>query len=324
MGGDAGLIQFRERLHQRGMKLILDFVPNHLGLDHVWLRSRPGLFVQAPQNVPGTFLQQTNSGDRWLAHGKDPFFSPWTDTVQIDYRLANTRKAMTELLVAIADRCDGVRCDMAMLLLDDVFARTWDHFPIAEPKPETPFWSEAVGCVRAKYPDFLFLAEVYWGLESVLQSQGFDFTYDKVLYDVLLSRNTGGVHYHLMGMLPQHIAKSAHFLENHDEHRVGATLGLEEQRAAALLILGLPGLRLLHEGQLEGARLKIPVQLARRAAEERRPEIEAMYETLLETLKRTSIGKGNVALPRLRQGWPENPTAQNMFVVQWQQKPDEF
>lgn len=324
MGGDAGLIQFRERLLQRGIKLILDFVPNHLGLDHPWLRARPELFVQSPQNVPGTFLQQTISGDRWLAHGKDPFFAPWTDTVQLEYRLTNTRKAMTELLVGIADRCDGVRCDMAMLLLNDVFTRTWDHFPIATPQPEAAFWSEAVGSVKAKYPDFLFLAEVYWGLESVLQSQGFDFTYDKVLYDVLLARNIGGVHYHLMGMLPQHIARSAHFLENHDEQRVGATLGVEELRAASLLILGLPGLRLLHEGQLEGARLKIPVQLVRRAVEDRRPEIEVMYETLLETLKRTSVGKGNVALPRLRSGWPENPTAQNMIVVQWHEKPDEF
>jgi hypothetical protein len=324
LGGDPGLLQFRERLHQRGMKLVLDFVPNHLGLDHPWLRSRPELFVQAAENVPGTFLQETSKGNRWLAHGKDPFFAPWTDTVQLDYRLPMTRQAMAELLLSVADRCDGVRCDMAMLLLNDVFARTWDRFPVPGAQPERPFWSEAIGGVKAKYPGFVFLAEVYWALEPVLQSQGFDFTYDKVLYDLLVSRNIGGVHYHLMGMLPQHIAASAHFLENHDEHRVGAILGVEEQRVATLLILSLPGLRLLHEGQLEGARRKIPVQLIRRFPEEPRPEIEAMYESLLETLVRTSVGKGTASLPRLRPGWADNPTAQNIVAVQWQEKPDEF
>ena len=96
---------------------------------------------------------------------------------------------------------------------------------------------------------------------------GFDYTYDKTLYDGLVSRDAAGVQRHLLGMTAGAVAASAHFLENHDEPRIAAILSPAEHRAAALLILGLPGMRFLHEGQLSGARLKIPVQLARRLEE---------------------------------------------------------
>src|SRR5262245_57778583 len=45
LGGEEALRSFRERLHRYGMRLILDFVPNHLGVDHLWLSQRPELFV---------------------------------------------------------------------------------------------------------------------------------------------------------------------------------------------------------------------------------------------------------------------------------------
>jgi glycosidase len=197
LGGENGLQQFRNKLHKYGMKLLLDFVPNHLGIDHPWLTAQPDLFVQSPTAVPGTFRQETTAGVRWLAHGKDPFFPPWTDTVQLDYRRAATRKAMTDLLLSVAERCDGVRCDMAMLLLSDVFSKTWEHFPVTsstpntgEPLPIPEFWGSAVPAVKAVHPDFLFLAEIYWGLEPRLQALGFDYTYDKSLYDELVARNS--------------------------------------------------------------------------------------------------------------------------------------
>src|SRR5205823_1016840 len=127
LGGEAGLQFFRQTLQARGLKLLLDFVPNHLGLDHPWVNERPELFVQSPAAIPDAFQQQTPGGTRWLAHGKDPYFPGWTDTVQLDYRRADTRAAMAELLLKIADRCDGVRCDMAMLVLNDIFNKTWQH-----------------------------------------------------------------------------------------------------------------------------------------------------------------------------------------------------
>jgi len=332
LGGDAGLSKFRDRLRAHGLKLILDFVPNHLGLDHPWLSERPDLFVQSPVEAPGFFAQETAAGRRWLAHGKDPYFPPWTDTAQLDYRLPATRAAMTEQLQSVADRSDGVRCDMAMLLLTDIFERTWAGFPItgtlltgAGPSsPAAEFWPGAISAVKRPYPAFLFLAEVYWGLEGRLRSLGFDYTYDKELYDLLAVRNAAGVQQHLLGISCEILSGSAHFLENHDEPRIASALSPAEQRAAALLILGLPGMRFLHEGQLTGARRRLPVQLLRRAPEPAQPEIGAMYEQLLTVLRDTAVGQGAGQLLRPLPAWRTNPTAQNFVIVRWQAKPPEF
>jgi hypothetical protein len=324
LGGEAGLKRFREALHARGMKLVLDFVPNHLGFDHPWSQERPGLFVQSPTEADGTFAVDTATEMRWLAHGKDPHFAPWTDTVQLDYRRAETRAAMQDLLTGVAARCDGVRCDMAMLLLNDVFAKTWAHLPAGVDTPEAEFWAEAIPAVKARQPDFLFLAEVYWGLESRMQALGFDFTYDKHLYDDLIWGNAVWAQRRLLDSPPEFVASSAHFLENHDERRVAEALPLAQHRAAALVMLGLPGLRLLHDGQLTGSRIKLPVQLARRLLETPQPEIEALYERRLAALQLAGVGQGRASLITPRAAWPENPSGQNFILVLWQSRPEEF
>jgi hypothetical protein len=324
LGGEAGLAAFRRKLKAKGLKLLLDFVPNHLGLDHPWLNDQPDLFVQSPSQTEGTFAQQTKTGQRWLAHGKDPYFAPWTDTVQLDYRRLAARARMTELLRSLATRCDGVRCDMAMLALNDVFNKTWGHLPAPEPAPSSEFWSSAISAVKKERPDFFFLGEAYWGLEGRLQELGFDFTYDKALYDALVGRDSAQVQRHLTGASPEFVKRSAHFLENHDEPRIASLLSIEEHRAAALVTLGLPGMAFLHDGQLTGARRKIPVQLSRRAVEPTQPEIKELYEVMLARLPKTAIGRGEATVLRPREAWPGNPTSQNFILVQWQAEPESF
>jgi hypothetical protein len=371
LGGDEGLKIFRQKLREHGLRLLLDFVPNHVGLDHPWLAARPELFVQSPVAAPETFRQETVSGVRWLAHGKDPYSPAWTDTVQLDYRPAPAREAMLGVLQSIATRCDGVRCDMAMLVLSDVFAGTWKHFPPRDATRNTQhatrithedsaeFWSSAIPAVKSSHPDFLFLAEAYWGLEGRLQDLGFDYTYDKTLYDKLVGRDAPGTQSHLLGLPPGALASGAHFLENHDEPRIASLLSPAEHRAAALLILALPGLRFLHEGQLSGARTKLPVQLLRRPceisnlkseiqplpsqisnpkseiqrppfqisnpkSEIQPPPLDPLYDQLLTILPATAVGDGLAELLRPRAAWAENPTFQKMIVIQWQKDAPDF
>jgi hypothetical protein len=343
-GGEAGLQAFRRRLHARGVKLVLDFVPNHVGLDHPWLSERPDLFVQSAAEEPGTFSQKTRDGMRWLALGRDPFFPPWSDTVQLDYRRPDTRAAMLETLLTVAGKCDGVRCDMAMLVLNDVFEKTWEAFPplatavsagqrqdaSASPAPRagTPnqpeFWQQAIKATKRAYPEFLFLAEAYWGLEARLVSLGFDYTYDKELYDALVHHNVEGVQQHLLAATPRFLETSTHFLENHDEARIASILSPPEHRAAALLVLSLPGMRFLHDGQLEGARIKVPVQFLRRPDEPPQAEIERFYERLLKTLPQTAVGGGTAVVLKPREAWPGNPTAEDLVLVQWQTAAPDF
>ena len=144
----------------------------------------------------------------------------------------------------VADRCDGVRCDMAMLLLPEVFLKTWGNAALpsdgAHPTIRR-FGPRPSPSVRAAHPDFLFLAEVYWDLEWVLQQQGFTYTYDKRLYDRLRERKAASVRAHLSARLTFRII--AQLLENHDEKRAAAVFAPEMHRPAAVLTYLTPGLR---------------------------------------------------------------------------------
>src|SRR4051812_28703923 len=198
LGGDAALRQFREKLHRSGLKLMLDFVPNHLGLDHPWVNSRPELFIQNKQSAAGNFFSEGNGAGHWLAHGKDPYFAPWIDTAQLDYSRTETHRAMVDLVKSVAAKCDAVRCDMSMLLLRKVFSKTWQHLIGASWEAPTEFWDTAIQTIKSLRPDFLFLAEAYWGLEPDLQALGFDYTYEKQSYDFLVARDPAALSTHLL------------------------------------------------------------------------------------------------------------------------------
>jgi glycosidase len=279
LGGSAALRQFRKKLRQHGIGLILDFVPNHVGLDHPWIEAKTRLFVGSPVKKPETFPVATQGGTVWVAHGKDPHFPAWDDTAQLDYRNQATRSAMVEVLESVAKECDGARCDMAMLALNDVFDRTWRSFPSGEPAPAGEFWADAIAAVKRSHPDFLFIAEAYWNLEPRLHTPGFDYIYDKTFYDDLTRRD-----FKSMQAQVQSAGASfnpVRFLENHDEPRIASILSVREHKAAAIFLLNQPGMRLLHDGQLTGRKRRAPVQWARYWPEPPDPEITDFYQTLL-------------------------------------------
>jgi hypothetical protein len=318
LGGDAGLKAFRERLARRGMRLMLDFVPNHLAIDHKWITEAPDRLVQgderalagAPQNW---FRRDVHRKVRIFAYGRDPYFDGWSDTVQIDYRRADARRAMREILAAVADRADGARCDMAMLAIHDVFLRTWGG---AFDEPGVEFWAETLASVTKDHPDFLTMAEVYWDLEWTLQQQGFDFTYDKTLYDRLVHGDARQVRAHLDGDLGFQ-RRLVRFIENHDEPRAMSALGPERGRAAAVITLALPGLRLVHEGQMEGWRLKLPVQLGRRSDEPTDAGLPPFYRALLRALGDRVFHDGAWMLLEPRGAWDGNPSHDGFVLQQW-------
>jgi hypothetical protein len=318
LGGDAGLARFRERLHDHGLKLMLDFVPNHTSCIHPWVRSHPERYVSSSKPAPESF----RAGKHWIAHGKDPYFPAWTDTAQLDYRNPDTHSAMIDELLKVAERCDGVRCDMSILILNIVFAQTWrdelyeSHFKSHFLPPQNEFWSDAIAAIRQKYPDFLCLAEAYWDREQDLLDLGFDYAYDKRIYDHLIARNPRALLEHLRSKGTEFLSRTAHFLENHDEPRVASLLNLEEHRAASLLTLALPGMRLLHEGQLTGAKIRARVHRSRRTPEPVQPAIADCYEQLLLALKDSGVGRGNFDLV------PETP--ENVLALRWQSDPSRF
>jgi hypothetical protein len=178
--------------------------------------------------------------------------------------------------------------------------------------------------IKEMHPGFTFLGEVYWGLEERMQRLGFDFTYDKELYDRIVARDAAGVQRHLLRLAPETVARGAHFLENHDERRIASILNLEQHRAAALTILGLPGMRFLHEGEITGARHRLPVQVSRRQVEPAQPEVESIYRDILAKLPSSAVGQGEWRVIKPLAAWAENPTAENFVLVQWVAKPSCF
>jgi len=313
-GGDDALARLRARLRQRGLRLILDFVPNHMAPDHRWVSEQPGFFVTGTEEQlaaqPQNYCRvETDAGSRILAYGRDPYFDGWPDTLQLDYGNPALQDAMLGELRRVARQCDGVRCDMAMLVLPEVFERTWGI-------PAPPFWPRATDSVRSEVPGFLFMAEVYWDLEWTLQQQGFDYTYDKRLYDRLEHGHARPVREHLQAGLDFQ-DRAARFLENHDEPRAAATFAPRKHQAAAIVTFLTPGLRFFHQGQREGKRVRIPVHLGRGPVEDTDADTAAFYERLIACLKDTAFRDGRWQLLECRPAWEGNATWDSFVAFSW-------
>ncbi|ARM30526.1 alpha-amylase family glycosyl hydrolase [Prosthecochloris sp. HL-130-GSB] len=293
LGDDDELAEFRMRLARDGIRLMLDFVPNHMALDNCRLPEHPEFFITVSAEEqcadPESCFEYRHN--HFLAHGRDPYFPPWTDTLQLNYSNYATHTMMLETLLSVAGRCDAVRCDVAMLVLKSVYDLTWG--PMSGPMPEE-FWPKVISAVKQLYPDFLFLAESYWNKEWLLQQHGFDFTYDKPFYDFLTAHPVA------QDKLRGHLnaewgyqSRLCRFLENHDEERAAKKLG-PNHLVGALVLLTVPGMHLIHQGQLEGFRLELPVQLLRQASEPFNSELPVIYQKLFELSRREVFRKGDL------------------------------
>jgi hypothetical protein len=312
-GGWAGLDAARAELRARGALLMVDWVPNHVGPDSPWLRSAPEAFVRGTDEEvarsPEAFVEVDG---RVFANGKDPYFAAWPDVVQVNAFAPSLRSMAAGALSRIAEHADAVRCDMAMLMLDDVVTATWGDrvgSPLA-----VPYWTEMITAARGMNPAFRFVAEAYWDREWDLQLLGFDYCYDKRLYDRLAQGDVPPVRGHLDAD-PAYQGRLLRFLENHDEPRAAATFASPGRvKAAAVTIATLPGLTLWHDGQADGRQIFVPVFLGRRADEPRDAALAAWHRDLWAAAGRVRDGAWT---RREVTGWPDNASAEAIVAWTW-------
>jgi Alpha amylase, catalytic domain len=321
LGGPAGLATARQELDKRGMKLVLDFVPNHVAPDHPWVTEHPEYFIRGSaddaRNDPASFVEVQGNV---FACGRDPYFPAWPDVLQLSAFQVKLRQAVMETVSSIAGQCDGVRCDMAMLLLNAVFERTWGSR--AGQTPDTQYWDDLIPAIKKAHPDFLFIAEAYWDMEWELQQHGFDFCYDKRLYDRLEHENAESVRLHLYADVGYQ-QKLLRFLENHDEPRAAATFLPAKERAAAVTTFTQLGARLFHEGQFEGRKTRLPVFLGRRPDEPVDASLQDFYAKLLKFIAAPVFHDGHWNLCQ-RTGWPDNPSFHNLVAWSWAGDADRY
>ena len=313
-GGPEGLAIARGELSTRGVNLVLDFVPNHVAPDHPWVAEHPEYFIRGnaedAKNDPSSYLGLRGTV---FACGRDPYFPAWPDVLQLNAFEPGLRRAVIETISSIAQQCDGIRCDMAMLFLNAIFERTW--VGRAGPRPPAEYWVDVISAIKSRHPGFLFIAEAYWDLEWELQQRGFDFCYDKKLYDRLEHSNAENIRLHLCADLAYQ-GKLLRFIENHDEPRAAATFSPAKQRAVALTTATLPGIKLFHEGQFEGRKIRPPVFLGRRPDEVVDRDLQGFYVKLLEAINRPVFREGEWSLCD-RTGWPDNASFQNLVAWTW-------
>ena len=313
-GGPRALAEARAKLAARGVRLLLDYVPNHVAPDHPWVTTHPELLVNGGEaDIEAEPAAWVRAAGHILAHGRDPYFPPWPDVVQLDAFSPALRAATVRTLSDIAGQCDGIRCDMAMLMTNQVFAKTWAGRTGQEPDEE--FWPTVIAGLRSQHPETVLVAEAYWDMEWTLQQQGFDFCYDKRLYDRIVGRDVAGVRGHLRAELAYQ-SRLVRFLENHDEPRIAGLLPGDAERAAAVAIATLPGATLWHEGQFEGRRVRPPVFLSRRPGEPSDPALASWYRRLLATVASHRVRAGDWQLLEVA-GWPDNDSCRNLLAWSW-------
>jgi hypothetical protein len=315
IGTWASLDRVREKLHKRKIALFLDFVGNHTALDHRWTHEHPDFYVTGSQEEfekePALFFPvESKSGTRFLARARDPYFPPWKDVAQLNHFNPAMRAAQIAELRSIAQHCDGVRCDMAMLHLNSIFSWIWGARLKGVPTPEKEFWSEA----HAAVPDLALLAEAYWGTEPRLLDLGFSFAYDKELYDAVRDGKLDAIRSRLEGD-PAEQQRQARFLENHDEARRPIVFGNERLQAVGTLMGTLPGMRFYHQGEIEGRRNHLPITLRLPADEPPDPASAAFFDQILRITKDDAFHSGDWKMVQtVAEG---DSTAGNLFVYEW-------
>jgi hypothetical protein len=246
----------------------------------------------------------------YIAFGRDPYFPPWRDVAQLNHFNLQMRAAQIADLREIAKHCDGIRCDMAMLHLKDIFARVWGHLLGNTQPPEREFWEEA----HEGVPELILLAEAYWGTEPYLLDLGFSFVYDKDLYDAVRDINIDQVRARLFVGVNQQ-SRLARFLENHDEARCVDVFGKQRLPSVATLMGTLPGMRFYYQAELKGCEPHLPITLRVQANQPSDPICAELFAKVLGFTNEEVFHRGQWRL--LEATFANESTFNNLITYEW-------
>jgi hypothetical protein len=195
---------------------------------------------------------------------------------------------MKQNLLTVLKYADGARCDMAHLILNDVFSKTWNEELSAwhYSRPSQEFWQTAISEAKSTYKNAILLAEVYedWQIEK-LHQLGFDYCYDKALLDKL-EGSAFNVNDYIHYKGEYFFGHVAHFVENHDENRVVYNMqgNREKAKAAGTIAATLGGMIFFNHGQWSGLKNKLDVHLRRGASESADSGTEKYYQKLMKVI----------------------------------------
>lgn len=287
LGVEQDLEVLKSNLNAMGLELMVDFVPNHSAVDAPEAKQTAAYYIKKPQNAPADDSRWYNNT---IAYGSAGWWgSSWMDTLQFNYWNLDFRKAQIERLMRIASNANYIRCDMAHLILNDQIQANWGDILKQDgyERPDAEFWGEAIAAVKKTFPHVKFLAEVYDPWLAPLQALGFDFTYDKHLYDLLGNGNLDNIRDYLFNVDHTYLGKGAHFVENHDEPRAAQFFGSTQRADAALMVtMTVPGMRFYNEGQQYGFKNRLQVQLRRAAPEPVVNSVSKLYDVFVPIIDR--------------------------------------
>lgn len=323
LGKEEDILWLRKQLNQRGMKLMLDFVPNHTAFDSIEITKDKKLeyFVHFPDNMDIKDANLTEEkfdelyGPHKIAFAGSSGFKPWTDVAQLNYMNEEMRNSRIQILLKMASQCDGIRCDVAFAVLNDIFWGKW-HFELEKcgyHKLKTEFWSDAISEVKKKYANCVFLAESNYDSDGSLGKCGFDYVYNRIIFTELEKTKPDYLTRIRKVINDPEISRYAQMIENHDEKRSLKTYSYDpkKEHCAAVICLTLPGLRLINQDQWCGYKYEIGVHLRRAVKEKPNEEFVSFYEKLFNILEKDILKDGNYSVNN------ENDFSKDSSILSW-------
>jgi len=323
-----------KKLHERGKKVFIDFVPNHTAIDHPWVESHPEYYVQGNKEQydarPWNFVEIIdNQGQiRYLAHGKDPFCDSWVDTLQLNYANLDLQKRMEEEMINLAKHADGFRCDMAVLVSPEMFLKNWKDYLSDEEKQNLEssiphindkgevekeenlncsFWKRVIPRLKETTRlegknRFELIAEAYWEQDKI--EEYFDYIYNHDLYRKMNKGMDTWAVGDLRGYL-DYLMKNPDgiknhwvvYTENHDEDRAIEKMGEQFSKPAAVLTAMLrDSIFMVNQGQEKGWCHHTPVQVSRYRNEEENLDIAKFYDDLMAIRRSNLFQTGEIKI----------------------------